>query len=592
MGNSLGPPASVPPGRIIHRRSESAIGVAIQPGAKMIHRLSEGGLTAAYTIDYQIGAGILAHSYITRVNGYLFQSPATWFRSSGWDVSPGYERAPAIDFDRPITETCLFCHAGSAKFLGDDGRRLASPELTGITCERCHGPSEDHVRRPSASNIVNPAKLPARARDSVCEQCHLEGAVRVLNPGKRWGDFHPGENFERTCAVYVLNENGREVKAVSQFEQVAQSQCASRSGGRLWCGTCHLPHSQATNRGREIRGICVSCHATLSKRDHPNAQPECGSCHMPRLSSEYAHVAVTDHRIVRLAQKEIVETGPVKLAAWVEPPNEFRRRDLTLAGLKQGTPAIRQEALHQIETMPNAQLAEDPALLAAACDAMLEPPRPRALDLCRQSAEKQPESADRALAFGKALALSSDASGAERQFANAIRLDPSLKRAYLELWSLYDGQHRIREMRETAESYLNWNPRNILFRRLQAMTGRIKFESLTAGLRTVPLITIAYARISLFRDPAFNRASGRFLVLNLGGRNAIHKVYSVSRLRGFQSACAGGYRRHLRNRAGFDIRRYSRCGDRAAQRRYRPRLSDRIRFVGGLLAHIYSDWQL
>ena len=87
----------------------------------MIHRLSERGLTAEYAIDYQIGAGILAHSYITQVNGYLFESPATWFRSSGWDVSPGYAPAPAVDFDRPITETCLFCHAGAAKF----------PEMTG-----------------------------------------------------------------------------------------------------------------------------------------------------------------------------------------------------------------------------------------------------------------------------------------------------------------------------------------------------------------------------------------------------------------------------------------------------------------------------
>ncbi len=122
MGRSLGPPDPVPAGHIIHKRSESAI--TVEPGPKMVHRLSELGLTAEYTIDYQIGAGKFAHSYIVQVNGYLFESPATWFRSSGWDVSPGYARAQAIDFDRPITETCLFCHAGAAKFAGVDGRRL------------------------------------------------------------------------------------------------------------------------------------------------------------------------------------------------------------------------------------------------------------------------------------------------------------------------------------------------------------------------------------------------------------------------------------------------------------------------------------
>jgi hypothetical protein len=128
MGNSLGPPVPVPAGRVLHKRSESVI--TVEPGVKMIHRLSVRGLTAEYAIDYQIGAGILAHSYITQVNGYLFESPVTWFHSSGWDVSPGYARAPAIDFDRPITETCLFCHADSAKFSGGDGRRPAGTALT------------------------------------------------------------------------------------------------------------------------------------------------------------------------------------------------------------------------------------------------------------------------------------------------------------------------------------------------------------------------------------------------------------------------------------------------------------------------------
>lgn len=445
----------------------------------MVHRLSERGLTAEYEIDYQIGAGKLAHSYIARVNGFLFESPATWFRSSGWDVSPGYAAAPAVDFDRPITETCLFCHAGAAKFAGSDGRRLADPKLTSITCDRCHGPSEDHVRHPSASNIVNPAKLPIRARDSVCEQCHLEGAVRVLNPGKGWGDFHPGENFERTVAVYVLNQNGHEVKAVSQFEQLAQSRCASRSGGRLWCGTCHKSHGQTMDRNAEIRDTCISCHAALSKVAHPSSQPECVSCHMPRLASTYAHVAVTDHRIVRrpFIPVESADTGSEKLAAWDEPPPEFRERDLALAGLivgfKQGIPSIGEASLRLLEVLPASQLKEDPELLAAACDAIVR------VDLCRLAAQKQPQSADRALALGKALALSGDLGGAEPQFAAAIRLDPSLKRAYMELWTLFDQQRRFDEMLQTADRYLSWNPRNILFRRLKAI---IAMESILSDL--------------------------------------------------------------------------------------------------------------
>ena len=55
------------------------------------------------------------------------------------------------------------------------------------------------------------------------------------------------------------------------------------------------------------------------------------------------------------------------LAPWVEPPAEFRRRDLVLAELIVG---FKQDALHRLEGIPEEQLEDDPALLAAACDAI------------------------------------------------------------------------------------------------------------------------------------------------------------------------------------------------------------------------------
>ena len=445
----------------------------------MVHRLSSRGLTAEYTIDYQIGAGILGHSYITAVSGYFFQSPVTWFRSSGWDVSPGYGPAPAIDFDRPITETCLFCHAAGANFYSDNARRPRSTSLTSITCERCHGRSDDHVRQPTAKNIVNPRRLPRRARDSVCEQCHLEGAVRVLNPGKNWSDFRPGMNLEQTVVTYVLNQNGPETKAVSQVEQLAQSQCALQSEGKLWCGSCHRPHARHLDRQEEIRSVCQSCHASLSRNVHPTRELDCTGCHMPRVSSEYAHVAVTDHRILRRPQptnflEEKQSSKQMSLAAWVEPPREFRQRDLLLAeltaGSQTGNKTFIESGLRRMEFVSDAVLAQDAALLASSCETLLTPKSTqKALDLCRRSAELQPSHPDRALAFGRALLLSGNTAEAEQQFLRAIRLDPSLKRAYMELWTLYDSRHNNKAMMETADRYLNWNPRGLLFRRLKAV---------------------------------------------------------------------------------------------------------------------------
>jgi hypothetical protein len=458
MGRSLGRPSPVPSGEVAHGRSGGKVTVEAQAG-KMTHRLSEHGRSAEYDIAWQIGAGNLAHSYIVSIQGYLFESPITWFRSGGWDLSPGYAPAPTIDFDRPITATCLFCHAGDVAFADRDGRRPVTAALTAITCDRCHGSSEDHARQPRASNILNPKRLPPRARDSVCEQCHLEGDIRILNPGKTWRDFRPGEDMERTMVAYVLTDERRQTTAVSQVEQLAESRCARASAGKLWCGTCHNPHAEALNRAPAMRGICETCHATLSKTAHPRRPEECVSCHMPRRATEYAHVAVTDHRILRRpgASSERPTEGAKSLAAWVEPAPEIRRRDLALANLRAG---VRLRMPHLVRTGLKLMDAgdADPGLLAAACDAAHD------VAICRRAVNANPQSADGAMGLGTALESAGQLDAAEAELRRAIDLDPSLKHAYLELWTVYDRRRKTAEMKTTAQRYLAWNPANVIFR--------------------------------------------------------------------------------------------------------------------------------
>ena len=99
-------------------------------------------------------------------------------------------------------------YSDQPEFIGTELPLFGIQPLNGIRCDRCHGLGEDHARRPSAGNIVNPAKLPAAARDSICEQCHLEGETRMLNPGKRWLDFRPGEPFEQVAVTYLAAQQG------------------------------------------------------------------------------------------------------------------------------------------------------------------------------------------------------------------------------------------------------------------------------------------------------------------------------------------------------------------------------------------------
>src|SRR5579883_816761 len=159
MGRSLVVPEAAPAGTVNHPSSGSRITISQGQDGVMTHTLAERGLSSTHSIAYQVGNQLMGRTYLVAFGDALFESPASWFRRYGWDVSPGYVSSPMIDFDRPITAECLFCHSGNAQFRDPDGRHLVNTSLTAITCERCHGSGEAHMKRPSAQNIVNPAKL-------------------------------------------------------------------------------------------------------------------------------------------------------------------------------------------------------------------------------------------------------------------------------------------------------------------------------------------------------------------------------------------------------------------------------------------------
>jgi predicted CXXCH cytochrome family protein len=467
MGKSLATPESLGPARIEHQVSGSVITIAEQNG-RMVHRINERGVIAEYPIAYQIGRGIKGRTYLVRVGEYLLESPASWYKGSGWDVSPGYESLQLLDFDRPITAECLFCHAGPTRFADADGRRLVDEAVTAITCERCHGPAAEHIRKPSGKNIVNPSKLSGTERDSVCEQCHIEGETRILNPGKNLQDFHAGEALERTAVIYQLKtaETGR---AVTQAEELAESKCARSSRGTLWCGSCHHPHRASADRRREIREVCASCHATLSKASHPASATECVSCHMPaRATSNIAHVAATDHRIQRPNKNGPPYSGPDQIMAWREPAPELRERDLGLAQLQiaieRKLQALAQEGYDRLRKLPPEQLGNDAEVLASLEAVVMAFDPARAAALGRRVVELRPQSASSALSLGLALKQSGNPRDAEEQFRRAIDLDSSLMDAYAQLALLFDEQKRTQESVETIGRFLKWNPQSIQFR--------------------------------------------------------------------------------------------------------------------------------
>ena len=280
----------------------------------------------ARSIRYTIGSGNHARSFLVERSGRLFQAPVTFFTRVGrWEMSPGYDTGDHIGFTRRVTANCLFCHSGRVNSLNESGDVFATPRVfaeAAIGCERCHGPGQFHLAR-RGEGIVNPAKLTPELRDQVCEQCHLFGAARVLQPGKSLTDWRPGEKLSQVLTVYGWKTAPTHTPSVTSHPQeMKQSVCWQKSRARLWCGSCHAVHAAGPTAGAAFyRSKCLTCHARDSCRrpsessSAAHRQNDCIACHMPRRPViESAHVALTDHRILRMPKPDEPRSGDDRLA--------------------------------------------------------------------------------------------------------------------------------------------------------------------------------------------------------------------------------------------------------------------------------------
>jgi hypothetical protein len=471
MARSLHTVADQPDGQLLHTPSDSKIEIRHNADGVMIHRLTSRGLTAEYPVAYAVGSGKVGFSYLIAIPPFLFQSPASYYSQAElWDVTPGYEPERVLDFTHPILEGCVFCHSNTVNLVPGTDNQFRQPELSPISCERCHGPAQAHLQEPSPGSIVNPAKLPPAARDSVCEQCHLEGEIRILNPGKYWQDFQPGKDLESVFSTYLVRSGPNfGEKAVTQSEQLSLSRCARESSDRLWCGTCHAQHSMATNRAEEVRAVCLNCHKDLfDARRHP-AAAECVSCHMPRTRpSNIAHAAITSHRLALPTSKPASPAKPkaADLSAWREPAPELAARNLGLALFQTGSTSKNANDVYRSYQILSQLPQRDPAVLATLGSILLQQNHPDvAVKLYKQATSAEPRNARFAYILGVALNANGDPHAAIAELRHSIELDPSVPDAYRKLADIY-GQMRLYPLsKQVLADYLKFMPQNITLRR-------------------------------------------------------------------------------------------------------------------------------
>jgi Flp pilus assembly protein TadD len=354
-------------------------------------------------MQYAFGSGVHGRSYIHEKGSLLLMSPVTWYSGKRrWDLSPGYNPEQHPRFGRRLSDDCIACHVGRVNPVAGSEHRFQSPPFLehAIGCERCHGPGRQHIAfhsvganvdKAPADPIVNPVSLRTALRESVCNQCHLQGIGRVLRAGRRPFDFRPGMHINEIWTTFVtgtrVDRDATEI--LSQVEQMRTSKCYIASDGQVGCTSCHDPHSSpGEDRVAFYRSACMNCHADpqsecalpAAERLQVTADDSCIDCHMPRLPSNVPHTANTDHRVLRQPGGYSVSPGTKS-----SPVSVFDRTEGGVAEMEllrasgiirarqadsSGNPATAREALSLLVQLPGG-FEDDPHVLDATASACL-----------------------------------------------------------------------------------------------------------------------------------------------------------------------------------------------------------------------------
>jgi predicted CXXCH cytochrome family protein len=302
---------------------------------------------------------------------------------------------------------CIQCHSvgGEPRHDPESDRFDSRAVELGIACEACHGPGAKHAARQRDPwlrlrgadtrdpDIVNPARLGARAGSEVCGQCH---AYFMPNDPDRWwtdgfvSSFAPGAelsasrrllHFERgapdvdpelsASLSSLFYSDGTVRVGGREYNGLSRSACFTRGSGerQLACTSCHSMHDGAPD-DQLVPGDedtpCRGCHADLAA-DHSRHTPgssgaRCVSCHMPKTT--YAlFKSIRSHRITRPE----VDRDPGAPLNACNTCHQDRSLDWTRDGLEQwSTPAGTAPAMPLDGTAPSPLAPETWSALAVA----------------------------------------------------------------------------------------------------------------------------------------------------------------------------------------------------------------------------------
>jgi tetratricopeptide (TPR) repeat protein len=286
-----------------------------------INKSALGDLKTESTIDLILGAGKSSDEvYLSwHPDDTMWELPVAWvYANDCWGAS-GFDRNSGGDHARALTLRCFECHNTWFEHVpGTLAEYRRDGLILGVTCERCHGPSKEHVefhrknpKETKSQHILLPSSLPRERLLEVCTQCH-GNAIRHRGPAL---SYRPGEDLS-TRYRWVDPPHQEDDHVANQIEYMRQSKCFQQS--EMTCITCHDPHlTDQPADGDSFRSNCVGCHqpANCGKQSELAAevQGKCTECHMRKYVKINVNFDLADDSYVPPARRSQhrIEVDPV-----------------------------------------------------------------------------------------------------------------------------------------------------------------------------------------------------------------------------------------------------------------------------------------
>ncbi len=448
------------------------------------------GVRGERTLGWFVGSGRVARSYVSALEGFLFQAPVSYYTGSAkWEPSPGFEQHPFLHLTRAVSSKCLQCHASRLQPLAGTENRFRMPPFLegGVSCERCHGPGKSHVARMVAGDrqgpngIINPAKLEPARRDSVCAQCHLTGAARVPRASAAGVGYRPGDLLSDYTAYFVWASAGSAVlSANSHFEKLRQSACQRAAADGLWCASCHDPHGEpeAAKRVDYYRARCLQCHDSKlgskpcreSLATRRTTQNDCIGCHMPKgRVRETEHAVFTDHSIPRRPPQPLgLPASAPSLASFWKGPVEERDLGLAYAMVAGEDPQLRRRAYELLQKAEARHAGDVPVLIHLAQFHEAAGREDQAMALSERIVRLDPSQAAVAVNLGSYYMQRGRAQEALRLWNDALSRNPALTSARMNVAVAQYRAGNSSAAEETLRKALQYDPDHETARKLLA----------------------------------------------------------------------------------------------------------------------------